>query len=118
MQPRVSHGVSKEQGSERLSSGEDPVNADDLIAVTCVALGAIASSALTVVVLRRDTPTATCVEARPPYVTGSPETLRRRVPFVDFAIIRDGPETMVGPEGPETGWMPRVDSGPAGRWPR
>jgi hypothetical protein len=28
---------------------------------------------------------------------------------IDFAIIRGYPETMVGPDGPATGWTPPAD---------
>jgi len=73
------------------------MNSDDVTAGLAVMLGAVLSIALTVGLLDSG-----------PLRTASLESARfsRPAPFVGFAIIDGSVETMVGPEGPYSGWSP------------
>ena len=87
------------------------MSTDDLVAIGGISVGALVSAALTLGVLSSASvptvppaePTATPTRI---YVPAAPRTV------IDFAIIREELETMVGPEGPDTGWEPTVTPGP------
>ncbi len=82
------------------------MSADDFVAIGWISLGAVASSALTLAALLPaasvpSVPTAEPASTWAPiYAPVAPRSV------IDFAIIREEIETMVGPEGAETGWMP------------
>ncbi len=113
---------------------------DDFIPLIAISLGAVMSATVTIsLLLPEATPPAVewTVVAPQPVVGLRPIVLPRlavpprpvvvlgRVvrprPVVDFAIIREYGETMVGPEGARTGWNPagtdRLPEGMIrGRW--
>ena len=77
---------------------------DDLLALGTIAVGALASFSVSLAVILSPT-LPPPVTADGTELTSPPaQTSTSDRPIVDFAIIRDGPELMVGPESPETGW--------------
>ena len=91
------------------------MSTDDLVAIGGISIGAAVSAALTLGVLSSasvpSVPTAEPTTA--PTIIYAPAAPRT---VIDFAIIREEFETMVGPEGPHTGWEPSVT--PGARRPR
>jgi hypothetical protein len=93
---------------------------DDLTALSGIAIGALASTALTLSLAARElAPVVVEPQAAPAPMADAVPCVRpadRRV--IDFAIIRshgerDRIEFMVGPEGPRTGWVtPQRATGP------
>ena len=101
---------------------------DDFIPLIAISLGAVMSATVTIsLLLPEATPPAveSTVVAPQPVVGLRPIVLPRLAvpprPVVDFAIIREYGETMVGPEDARTGWNPsgtdRLPEGMIrGRW--
>ena len=91
------------------------MSTDDLVAIGWISVGALVSSAITLGVLSAvSVPSVPTAEPTPVPAPIYAPTAPRSV--IDFAIIREQVETMVGPEGPETGWEPSVT--PDARLPR
>lgn len=86
----------------------------DVTACTAISLGAAVSVSATMLFLDARPDSRVVVEAVPVVVEVVP--LKRPGRIVDYAIIRSPAETMVGPEGPSTGWLP--PRGPALERPR
>jgi hypothetical protein len=81
------------------------MSADDLVAIGWISVGAVVSSAITLGVYSAvSAPSVPVAQPKPvPAPIHAPAAPRS---VIDFAIIREEVETMVGPEGPETGWAP------------
>lgn len=91
------------------------MSTDDFVAIGGISVGGLVSAALTLGLLSSaSVPSAPTAEPTPAPIPIYAQTAPR--PVIDFAIIREELETMVGPEGPDTGWGPSVT--PGARVPR
>jgi hypothetical protein len=84
---------------------------DDLTAIAAISMGALTSSALTMAVmlsLRVPASPAETLASEPDEARGVASYVVpcAREPVVDFAIIREGGELIVGPENARSGWSP------------
>ena len=75
---------------------------DDLTALAAISMGVMTSAAVTFALTTREEALPTSADLVTPIVscTAPQHTI------VDFAIVRSPAETMVGPEGSRSGWVP------------
>ena len=82
---------------------------DDLNSLAAISFGTLVAIAATVSLTAPEAVLRTHAEvAQPAILILTPEPS----PVIDFAIIREPIEVMVGPEGPHSGWVPPGASGP------
>ena len=87
---------------------------DDITSLTAISFGTLVAIAATVSFTASDTVVPEQAAIAPPAI---PIATPEPPPVIDFAIIREPIEVMVGPEGPASGWSPSEDPR-TGRSPR
>lgn len=87
------------------------MTSDDVTSWVAISFGTTASIAATLLLLDfGSTPTAALDLAAYQPAPSADALIPRSRLLVDYAIIRSDVETMVGPEGPHSGWLPQDPS--------
>jgi hypothetical protein len=85
---------------------EVAVTTDDITSLAAISFGTLLAIAATVSSTASDSVVPEQAAIAPPAI---PSATPEPTPVIDFAIIREPIELMVGPEGPASGWSPSED---------